>query len=79
MGDFMNKEHLENYKQLGLNIRYYRIRKEYTQMQLAEIIDVDITHISKIELWKVGASLDVVFEIAKALEVPVHKLFEPKD
>jgi len=80
MGDFMNKEkHLEIYKQLGLNINYYRRKKDYTQMELAEIIDVDFTHISRIELCKSAASLDVIFDIANALEIPVSKLFEIRD
>jgi DNA-binding XRE family transcriptional regulator len=75
----VKKEYLENYKNLGLNICYYRRRKDYTQMELAEIVGVDTTHISKIELWKVAGSLDVIFAIANALEIPVHKLFEVKD
>ena len=75
----MNKNFLENYKQLGLNIRFHRRCKDYSQMKLAEMVDVDIATISKIELCKVGASLDVVFAIAKALDVSVSKLFEIKD
>ena len=76
----MNKEkYLKSYKNLGLNICFYRKRKDYTQMELAEKIDVDTTHISGIELGKNAPSLDVVFAIAEALEVPVQKLFEVKD
>ena len=47
-------------------------------MQLADIIDMSLNQVNKIELCKVGASLDTVFAIANALEVPVHKLFEFK-
>lgn len=75
----MDKVFIESYKQLGLNINFYRKNKGYTQMQLAEMLDLDITHISKIELCKVGASLDVIFAIASALEVPVYKLFQFRD
>lgn len=75
----MNREFIESYKQLGLNINFYRKNKGYTQMQLAEMLDLDITHISKIELCKVGASLDVIFAVARALEVPVYKLFQFRD
>ena len=75
----MDKKHLANYRQLGLNIHYYRRCKDYSQMKLAEMVNVDITHISRIELHKTGASLDVIFDIAKALDVPVSKLFESRD
>ena len=79
MGDFVNEKYLEKYKNLGLNICFYRRRKDYTQMEFAEIIDVNTTHISRIELGKGAASLDVLFRIAEVLEVPIQKLFDVKD
>lgn len=48
----MNIKHIDSYKQLGLNINYYRRSKGYTQMELADMAGIDITHISKIELSK---------------------------
>ena len=45
-------------------------------MQLAEKIDVSRTHMSRIENNDCAVSLDVIFSIAKALDIPVHKLFE---
>ena len=39
---------------------FYRKRKKYTQLQLAELVDVDRSHISAIELGNVGVSLDVI-------------------
>lgn len=71
----MNIKRIDSYKQLGLNINYYRRSKGYTQMELAGMAGIDITHISKIELSKVGVSLDVLFDISNALEIPVYKLF----
>ena len=47
-------------------------------MQLADMVDMSLNQINKIELCKVGTSLDTVFAITDALEVPVHKLFEFK-
>ena len=70
---------IEKYEQLGLNISYYRRKRKYTQEQLAEIVKIDRTHMGNIEQARAGASLDVVFRLADALEVPVQKLFEFRD
>ena len=75
----MDMSYLEKFEALGLNISYYRRKRKLTQEQLAEMIEVDRNHISNIELAKTGASLDVIFRIADALEIPVHKLFEFRD
>ncbi len=75
----MDKLQIKKYEGLGLNISYYRRRCKLTQDQLAEKAGIEPNHMSNIELAKSGASLDVVFRIADALDVPVHKLFEFRD
>ena len=70
---------IEKYKALGLNVSYYRRKRELTQEQLAEKAKVERNHISNVELANSGVSLDVIFRIADALEIPVHKLFEFRD
>ena len=72
----MNPKHYKKYKKLGLNIAYYRKDKGLTQEQLAESLNVDRTTISKLELAISSASLDVIFSLADALDLPVYKLFE---
>lgn len=72
----MDKLHSQEYKKLGLNIAYYRKEQKLSQMQLADKIDISRTHMSRIENNDCAVSLDVIFSIAKALEIPVHKLFE---
>lgn len=72
----MQRKHFEEYKKLGLNISYYRKEKGLSQIQLAEKIDISRTHMSRIENNDCAVSLDVIFSIAKALEIPVNKLFE---
>ena len=47
-----------------------------SQIQLSDKINVSRTHMSRIENNDCAVSLDVIFSIAKALEVPVYKLFE---
>ena len=78
-GDFMNKEFSEKYKNLGLNIAFYRKKKGYTQMQLSELLDIDRSHMSAIELANVGASLDVIFKICNVLNITEKELFDFRD
>ena len=71
----MKREHLEEYTLLGLNIAYYRKSMGLSQIELAERVDISRTHMSRIENSDCAVSLDVVFRIAKVLQVPVEKLF----
>ena len=64
------------YEQFGLNIVYYRKRKKLTQLQLAELVEVDRSHISAIELGNVGVSFDVLFKICEVLEIQPKDLFD---
>lgn len=72
----MEREHFEEYKKLGLNIAYYRKEQGLSQIQLADKIDISRTHMSRIENNDCAVSLDVIFSIAKALNIPVAKFFE---
>lgn len=42
--------------QLSVNVVFYRKKKKFTQLQLAELAEIDRSHISAIELGKVGVS-----------------------
>ena len=72
----MEHEHQKEYRKLGLNISYYRKSAGLSQIQPADKIDISRTHMSRIENSDCAVSLDVVFRIAKAPDVPVCKLFE---
>lgn len=72
----MKKEYKELYERFGLNIVYYRKRKKLTQLQLAELVDVDRSHISALELGKVGVSLDVIFKLCEVLDITPKELFD---
>lgn len=72
----MQREHFEEYKKLGLNISYYRKEQGLSQMQLADKINISRTHMSRIENNDCAVSLDVIFRVAKALNISVAKLFE---
>lgn len=69
----------EKYRQLGLNIAYYRKQRGLSQLQLAEMVDISRTHMSRIEIADCAVSLDVVFAICDALSVTPAKLFDFRD
>ena len=72
----MKEKYKSLYEQFGLNIVYYRKRKKLTQLQLAELVEVDRSHISAIELGNVGVSFDVLFKICEVLEIQPKDLFD---
>ena len=47
-----------------------------TQMKLAEMVEIDRSHISAIELGNVGVSFDVVFKLCEVLEITPKQLFD---
>ena len=74
----MNYERLNNLRLLGLTIAYYRKAKGMTQAELAEAVQISRTHMSNIEApnTRTSISLQLLFDIADALGVPVKELFD---
>lgn len=66
----------DKYKHLGLNIAYYRKEKGLSQIELAELVNISRTHMSRIETADCAVSLDVVFDICDALGIRPCKLFD---
>ena len=75
----MKAEYKPLYEKFGLNVVYYRKRKKLTQLQLAELVDIDRSHISAIELGNVGVSFEVVFRLGEVLDVKPCDLFDFRD
>ena len=75
----MRKEYKNLYEKFGLNVVYYRKRKKLTQLQLAELVDIDRSHISGIELGNVGVAFDVIFRLCEVLDVSPKDLFDFRD
>lgn len=75
----MDKRFSDSYRNLGLNIAYYRKRRRLTQMQLAELLNIDRSHMSAIELANVGVSLDVIFNMCQILCITPKELFDFRD
>lgn len=76
----MREKYRENYRLLGLRIAYYRKVRGYTQEQLAEMIGKSWSFLSQIEANNgsklKGISLETLFSIAEALQVPPGRLFD---
>ena len=72
----MQNQQRDKYKYLGLNIAYYRKEKGLSQNQLAELVNISRTHMSRIETADCAVSLDVVFDICDTLHINPHKLFD---
>lgn len=72
---------VDKYSELGINIAYYRKKKGLTQEQLAEKVGVSRTHLSSIEAPNIirAFSIELLFDIADALEIDVYKLLVFKD
>ena len=75
----MKPEYKNLYEKFGLNVVYYRKRKRLTQLQLAELVDIDRSHVSAIELGNVGVSFDVIFKMCEVLDITPDKLFDFRD
>lgn len=72
----MNRKYLKEYQNLGLNIAFYRKANHLTQLQLAELLNIDRSHMSAIELATVGVSLDVIFRLCEVLNLSPKELFD---
>lgn len=66
-------------KKFGKNVKIERIRKDLTQEQLAERMDVSQKYISGIEGGKANMSLAKILELAQFLETDIENLLQFKD
>ncbi len=71
----MKEKYFDKYRMIGLKISYYRKLRGLTQEQLAEKIDKNLAFIGAVEAPNVNrtVSLDTLFDIAAALNVPAYK------
>ncbi|WP_297195909.1 helix-turn-helix transcriptional regulator [uncultured Flavonifractor sp.] len=74
----MDAKHYKTFVRIGLNIMYYRKERGWTQMDLAEAVDLSRNHMQRIEAATAVPSLSTLLDIADALDVPVEKLFKER-
>ncbi|MFP4697297.1 MAG: helix-turn-helix domain-containing protein [Eubacteriales bacterium] len=74
----MEISHVERFKIISENIKKYRKQKDMTQIQLAEKVGISLSYLTKIEAANCDKSfsLDVLFDIANALETDIKLFFE---
>lgn len=74
----ISKENEFKYIQIGLNVAYFRKMRGYSQEELAELVDISRSYISAIEAPNIvqNVSLEVLFRLAKALEIEPYRLLE---
>lgn len=76
-GDDMKEKYYDKYRKIGLKISYYRKLRGMTQEQLAEKINKNLAFIGAVEAPNVNrtVSLDTLFDISAALNIPPYKFF----
>jgi len=63
---------------LSKNIKYYRSRLGFSQLDLALELEISTTFLSDIELGRKWVSAKTLSQIAKALKIEVFELFKPE-
>lgn len=74
----METKHRDQFIRFGLKVQYYRKLQGMTQEAFADEIGKSWSFVAKIEspTRPFGVSMETLFTIADALQVPVAKLFE---
>lgn len=62
-------------KEFGVRLKLFRIKKDMTQAQLGEMINISEHRISQIENGKCNITLKTINKISNALNIPAVKLF----
>ena len=62
--------------QLGQKIREIRINRNMSISELAYESGLDYTQLSRIELGKINTSVFTVYQVSKALDIPMDRLFK---
>ena len=66
-------------KKFGKNVKIARIKKDLTQEQLSEILDINQNYIACIECGRQNMSLGKILELANALQVDIEPLLKFND
>jgi transcriptional regulator with XRE-family HTH domain len=69
---------IEVVTKLGLKIREIRLQRGFSQEQLANLCDLELSQINRIELGKINTSVSHLFLIASKLGVDVTELVKLK-
>jgi len=62
-------------RKLGRNIKIERIRKDLTQEEFAEQIDMSLSYISKLEQGITSPTAIALYKMSKILNIPMEDFF----
>lgn len=63
-------------RKLGRNIKIERIRKDITQEEFAEMINMSLSYVSKLEQGLTSPTAIALYKMSKILQIPMEKFFE---
>ena len=66
----------ETLRRIGRNLAAERARRGHTQERLAELSQVSVAHVARMERGEVDAGVLKYVHIARALDVPLSVLFQ---
>ena len=69
----MSKRDLQKF---GKKLKFLRLEKGLTQLELAEILDMSPNFVGMIERGERNTTVENIFKIARALEIKPSNLFE---
>ena len=61
---------------IGRNIKAERLRKDITQEEFAELIDMSLSYVSKVEQGLTSPTAMVLYKMAYILQVSMEELFK---
>ena len=75
----LRNEHYDILKKIGLNIAYYRKLRGYSQLRLAELVNISRTHMSRIETAECAVSITVLIDLCNILDVSLKDICDFKE
>ena len=63
-----------DYEQIGMRVRSFRLKRGLSQEQLAELVDISVTHMSHIETGNTKLSLPVFVALSEVLNICTDEL-----
>jgi transcriptional regulator with XRE-family HTH domain len=74
----MNTKHLRRYREVGRKVAFFRQQKNLSQQELADLVGISKSYISKLEApgSERSFSLEVIFDISDCLGITLYELFK---
>ena len=61
---------------LGRNVKAERLRKDFTQEKFAEMIDMSVSYVSKLEQGLTSPTAIVLYKMALVLDIPMEEFMK---